>query len=496
MSATATPKRPTYGNWIEQRSPGVLGAGLLGTVVLLGGMVLSLLALVIAGMQVALVMVTVVGIAFTAIGTPIGRTIGRRWAFWRGRSKGENQWRSGMFTFNKNPAMRLPGLAGRTQLLEHHDVYGNPFAVVKHPKAGGTYTIVARCIAEGPWMQDRERINAWVAGYGRVLASCGQEPALMGAKAITDTAPDPGGRLGAMVSSLRVEGSPDLARQVMEECVADYPAASSENTTYVELTFKGRSLNRKGEEDQILSELARRVPGVLGQLQDAGGGSVDMVTATELPRIVRAGYDPESQVHMEAAELAGEDQDMVPWNEAGPVASQDLWDRFVHDSGTSVTWEMFGAPRTAITEVAIGALLMPHHDFGRKRVALVYRPHPSDESLTISERDLNTATFVSKQSKKRMTAAAKRTVEAAERTTEQVAAGAVMVSLSLLVTVTTADSEDMLQATSTLTSKAGAVPVRLRRCYGSQASAFAATLPIGFLPWEHTVIPDKVREWM
>lgn len=494
--STVAEKRPMYGNWLEQRSPGVLGAGLVGTGVLFGGVVLALLALVAAGVKLALVVAAVVVVAFAAIGTPLGRTIGKRWAFSRGRRKGENQWRSGMFSFNKNPAMRLPGLAGRSRLLEHTDVYGNLFAVVHHPKAGGTYTIVARCIAEGPWMQDSERINNWVAGFARVLASCGQEPALMGAKAITDTAPDPGGRLGAMVTSLRAEGSPALARQVMDECVADYPASASENTTYMELTFRGRTLNRKGDEAQILSELARRVPGILGQLQDAGGGSVDMVTAVELPRIVRAAYDPAAQVHMEAAELATDDVDLVPWNEAGPVASQDLWDRFVHDSGTSVTWEMFSAPRTAITEVAIGALLMPHHDFARKRVALVYRPHAADESLTISERDLNTATFVSKQSKKRMTAAAKRSVEAAVLTTEQIAGGAVMVGVSLLVTATTADSEDMLQATSTLTSKAGAVPVRLRRCYGSQASAFAATIPIGFLPWEHTVVPDKVREWM
>lgn len=32
--------------------------------------------------------------------------------------------------------------------------------------------------------------------------------------------------------------------------------------------------------------------------------------------------------------------------------------------------------------------------------------------------------------------------------------------------------------------------------YGSQAAAFVATLPVGFVPWEHTVVPDKVRELM
>jgi len=40
------------------------------------------------------------------------------------------------------------------------------------------------------------------------------------------------------------------------------------------------------------------------------------------------------------------------------------------------------------------------------------------------------------------------------------------------------------------------VPVRLRRCYGAQAAAFATTLPVGFLPWEHTLVTPSMREWL
>ena len=77
----------------------------------------------------------------------------------------------------------------------------------------------------------------------------------MAAKAITDTAPDPGGRLPAMVAALRSSDSPKLARRVMRETVADLPAASSDNVTYLELTFRGRMLNRKGDQTAILAEL-------------------------------------------------------------------------------------------------------------------------------------------------------------------------------------------------------------------------------------------------
>jgi len=489
------PTRPTYGNWIAQRSPGILGAGLIGTVVLLAGLVFTMLGLVALGWRAAFVLAVVFALAFTGTGTPAGRILGRRVAYVRARRRGEHQWRSGMFTLNKKPSNRLPGMLGKTTLLSKDDAFGQPFAVIKNPRLGGLYTVVARCTAEGPSMQDRERIDGWVAGYSRVLASCGQERAVICAKAITDTAPDPGGRLHAMVGALRDPSGPPLARQIMDECVADYPAASSENTTYLELTFRGRLLNRKGDEAAILSELARRVPGLLGQVQDAGGGSVDMVTTADLPKIVRAGYDPAAQPLLEQADLSGA-HETVTWEEAGPVAYQDLWDRFIHDSGHSVTWEMFAPPRAPITETALGALLMPHRDFIRKRVALVYRPHSPDESVTISERDANTATFSAKQSKKRVSAVASLAMDATDKSRREVASGAAMVRFSLLVTGTVNTDDQMPQAASTIDARAGAVPVRLRRSYGSQAAAFAATLPVGFVPWEHTVVPDKVREWM
>ena len=65
-----------------------------------------------------------------------------------------------------------------------------------------------------------------------------------------------------------------------------------------------------------------------------------------------------------------------------------------------------------------------------------------------------------------------------------------------MVTATVTSAEELIQAAATVESRAGAIPLRLRRCYGSQAAAFATTLPVGFVPWEHTVVPARVRELM
>lgn len=484
--------RPTYGNWIPSRSPGLFGAGLLGTVVLFAGLLTALLTLLAAGPRAAVVVALVGAAGFAAVGTPAGSWMVRRVGYGWASLRGETTHHSGVLTRNPDPAMRLPGLLGRSTLLTASDPFSE-FVVIK--SVGGLYTMVVRCSAEGPLMQDQERVDGWVARWSGLLSSAGQESGLVAAKAITDTAPDPGGRLPVMVNALRSPHSPELARQVMAETVADLPAASSDNVTYLEMTFRGRALNRKGDETAILAELARKATGLVAMAQYAGGGHVEMVQAPELIRMVRESYDPVTSAALEQAELAGEAEPLT-WADAGPVASRDLWGELVHDSGRSITWEMYGAPRSKITENALTHLLVPHADFARKRVALLYRPHSPDESAKVAERDANTANFVAQQSKKRPSASAQLVQRAAEQSRQEVASGAASIRFSLMVTVTCRYDGDLAQAVSTLEARGRAVPIRLRRVYGAQAAAFAATLPVGFVPWEHTTVSASVREWL
>ena len=501
MSDAAT-ERPTYGNWIPSRSPGLFGAGLAGTGVLFAAILAALLTLLVAGPVPALAVAGLGVVGFTGVGTPVGSWLARRTLYGYAAAKGETTHRSGVLSRNTNPGSRLPGMLGRTELLTAADAFSE-FVVLKSP--GGLYTMVVRCSAEGPWMQDRDRVDGWVANYSRFLAACGQETGLVAAKAITDTAPDPGGRLPAMVAAMRRNSNPylvaadhqrpDLARQVMEETVADLPAAASDNTTYLELTFRGRLLNRRGDERVILAELSRKATGIVAAAQAAGGGHVELLTAPDLARLVRESYDPVTSAALEQAELDG-DPEPLDWSDAGPVASRELWGELVHDSARSITWEMHGAPRSKITENALTHLLVPHGDFARKRVALIYRPHTADESTRVAERDAATANFLATQGKKRATASAELVQKAAEQSRQEVAEGAGSVRFSLMVTVTVRYDGDMAQAVSTLEARGRAVPIRLRRCYGAQAAAFATTLPVGFLPWEHALVTPSMREWL
>jgi len=480
------------------RSPGLGNTGMLGTLIIMGGLIVTMFALLLGGWKGGASTALVALALFTAFGTPAGRWCGTRIAYWHQVNKREHQWRSGMFSRNKDHEVRLPGMLGKTTLLSKTDAFGNEFAVIQNPRKGGLYTVVARCTAEGPALQDQHRIDIWVSNWGGVLASMGQEHALICGKAITDTAPDPGGRLAALVHSSRSDEAPTITREVMEECLATYPAASSENVTYIEMVFRGRDLNKRGQEEAILTELARKVPSILGQVQLSGGGAVEMLGPNDLPKVIRAAYDPGAARFIEAAELAGLDTGdaNVAWKDAGPVAEQAFWDHLVHDSGRSVTWEMIALPRAAITELAMSNLLRPHNDFVRKRVALIYRPHSPEQSTKVSETDANTAMFNAKTTKKRITALAEVSMKSAEQARQEVAYGAALVRFALMITATVGNGDDLGQAAATIESLAGSIPLRLRRCYGTQSSAFAATLPVGFVPWEHTTIPTKVRELM
>jgi hypothetical protein len=493
-TATSSP-RPTYGNWIKHRSPGLLGAGTLGTAVLIGTVVAGIIGAVAAGILGAVILAGLGVLAFIGVGTPAGTLAVRRATYAQQRSNREHQYRSGAFAKHpKAREVRLPGTLARTSVSTHSTPYGAAFGVVKTPASGDLYTVTARCHAEGLALQDQRTVDGWVAEFGRLLAGASQDPALIAVKAVVDTAPDHGGRLEARVRAARSSNSPQVARTVMDECVATYPAASAECVTYIEATYQGTRLSRKGDEGTRVAELARRVPVLVSQLKTAGAGAVDMLTGEDLAGVLRVAYDPAAAPRIEADHLAGTGLP-VEWEDAGPVATQEAWDRLTHDSGVSVTWEMAGAPRAPVTERALAALLEPHEHCLRKRVAVVYRPHDPDKGLQLAERDLNTARF---QAKSRAGGHAQAMdslhVEATDQTRREVASGAALTRFSVLVTATVALGGDLEQAVSTVESRAGAVPIRLRRCYGSQAAGFAATIPVGFLPWLHTAVSDTVRE--
>jgi hypothetical protein len=70
----------------------------------------------------------------------------------------------------------------------------------------------------------------------------------------------------------------------------------------------------------------------------------------------------------------------------------------------------------------------------------------------------------------------------ARRAAQEEAEGAGVVLMSLYVTATVTDDEELAPAVADVEARADQSKIQLRRLYGSQSAGFATTLPLGFNP--------------
>ncbi|NUU26459.1 MAG: hypothetical protein HOV68_33885 [Streptomycetaceae bacterium] len=489
------PELRTYGNWRKPTSPGVFGIGLAGSLVLFGGMLLVIGALFIsllASLGVAVVMAMI--LAPMLIRDAHGRN-GLQWLTARGSwtagvARGRHLYRSGPFGRTPGATCRLPGLGAPLQVTEAKDAHGRPFAIVTAP-GPWHHTIVLDCHADGASLVDVDQVDTWVAYWGDWLAQLAHEPGLVSASVVIEAAPDTGERLLREVSENVHAAAPPLARAVLAEIVREYPVGSAQLTSRVALTYSGTARNTGARRDlaAVAEMLGSRLPGLAADLQMTGAGPALPMTARELALMTRIAYDPAVAVF---ADAAPED---LPWDEVGPVGTQETADAYRHDGAWSITWAMSEAPRGEVFSTVLNRLVMPHPDILRKRVALVYRPHDVGASARLVERDRKDALFKAKQAKVAQ-ARDSIAVQAADRAAQEEATGAGLVRFGVYVTATVTDADDLNLAASAVDNLAAASRLRLRRVRFGQATAFLAALPLGLVMPLHLRVPQAIRDAM
>jgi hypothetical protein len=490
-------KERTYGNWRKPTSPGIGQLGMFGTLLLLVGLVLVVI-MMLASLYAGVVTAVVVAVALAPLlirdrhGRNALQSMTARFAWWRGRTKGWHIYRSGPLGIQERGTCRLPGLLAASRLVEAEDSYGRRFGMVILP-ATGHYSVVFESGADGAALVDSDQVDTWVAHWGQWLASLGFEPGLAAASVTIETAPDLGHRLRSEVSANVSAQGPELARQVLAEIVRTYPVGSAQVSTRVAVTYSAAP--RPGAKRRTTGEMAReigmRLPGLTHGLAMTGAGSSHPMTASQLAEAIRVAYDPDSQAALEGM---GPDDPEVTWDEAGPTAHQESWDHYVHDSGASITWGMTEAPRGLVMSNVLTGLVAPHPDIARKRVTLVYRPHDAAAAARIVERDRKDARF--RLTGPNVAARDAVAVAAADQSAREEARGAGVVRFTVLVTATVRRIEDLRTAAATVDVLAPPARLRLRRVYGSQAAAFAASLPLGIVLPEHLQVPGTIREIM
>ncbi|MFF2998808.1 SCO6880 family protein [Streptomyces sp. NPDC057950] len=494
--STEAVSHPTYGNWRRPRRAGLGPLGLVGTFVIFGGLVATLLASLISLYAALIVFVPVVLFLIPlTIRTQDGRNVYQLFAlrvgWWRRKAAGSHLYVSGPLSARPGGRFRPPGLLNKVIASEGRDAYDRPFGILHHPQRD-LYTIVLGCDPDGGSLIDPDQVDVWVALWGEWLARLSHEPGLKGATVIVETAPDPGTRLAHEVLPRIHPDAPAAARAVMEEVVDNYPSASSEMHTYVTLTYGNPAGQRRRKED-VMTELAIRIPGLLSGLVAAGGGAVYPLSAERIAEVVRVAYDP--AVAADVLNARAQDGGTgLEWDDAGPAAAVETVNAYQHDSGVSRTWMLTLAPRGTVRSSVLRGMLEAAPGTRRKRVALVYRAIDPATSARIVEADRRSAQFMATSGKGMVQARAASEVRAAEQTAAEEAAGAGLVEFSLMLTVTVDDLEELADASVTVRNLTAASRVLMRPADRMQAAAFSCTLPAGILPWEQTLVPYELQE--
>ncbi len=499
MAVLEPPRTPrTYGNWRRPASAGLGTLGTLGTGVLVGGLVVVIGTMMVAGLLPALVLAALIAcfLGLLAVRDRHGLSVLKRTAVllgWgRTRLAGTELYRSGPLGHTEWGTFQLPGLAAGSRLSEWADSYGRRFALL-HVPAAGHYTAVLVAEPDGASLVDAEQVDSWVAHWGGWLASLGNEPGLVAASVTVETAPDSGARLRRQVATAVDPDAPTVAQAVLRELVETYPAGSATIRASIALTFAAapRRGGRRRDAGEMARDLATRLPGLTQRLHATGAGAARPMSAQELCETVRIAYDPPAARLIDAAR-AERHVPELSWSQVGPTAQQASWDALRHDGAWSVSWSMTSAPRGEVYSSVLTQLLAPHPNIDRKRVTLLYRPLNAARAAHIVEQDKRNAEF-KVSSTQRPSARALSEQRSTAATAEEEARGAGLVNFGMVVTATVADAGRLADARAAVDHLAATARVQLRPVYGSQDSAFAAGLPLGLVLPEHLNVPTSIR---
>jgi hypothetical protein len=485
MSTGQGPARG-YGGWRRSRGIGLMGLGPAATFTVLGCLagVLLLAAFSFRLLLCAAPALVLAGAAFLprAGGVPLGLALVHRVRWWHGTRTGSTGYRAEAVIGHAG-VLQLPGTLAATELLSAEDGRGGRYGLVRD-RHTGYLTGTLRVVPTSTWLAEPADADQWVANWAGWLASLGYLPAARWVTVIVDTAPDPGLTLRGQVAATLDPAAPRGAIEIIDQVVAAAPAAAADVRTWVSVTFDPAAgpVPPRGVA-QAVAQAGQALSGLETALGSCGVTVLGRARAADLAGMVRMAFDPavRGQVGRLLAEgLSPALEEQLNWASAGPAGAWERWDRYRHDSGTSVTWAWREAPRQNVSSDVLARLLAP--GAWPKRVCLQYRPLPAAAAATALDGEVRAAEFRHEYSRRTHRDVSARDVHdhaRARQAADEEARGAGVSLLGLYVTVTVADEADLPGAVADTEAAAESSRIRLQRLYRSQAAGFTATLPCG-----------------
>ncbi|SOD72929.1 hypothetical protein SAMN05892883_2243 [Jatrophihabitans sp. GAS493] len=487
-----TPGSSDFGNW---QRPAVIGLFGMNPVISFGGLILVLGA---GGIMMfthnffdlliylLLVAVFYAPLAIKIEGKSVFARMVRRLSYRRARRRRETAYLGGPLSPQPHGRFRLPGLLAATRMYSAQDAYGERFAFLRVPLTN-SYPVIVRANADGDALVDPATIDTMIGTWSGFLQTTPQWPDLKAFSVTIESVPDPGNKISAEIDRTRTEAQvSQFTEQVFKELRDASGVGSAAQHTWMSLVFDGgKGKDKRGVED-MATEIGTQLPDIIGALAGTGAGAASAMTPSQVAETAWAAFHP-----AEAGDLDDAPGELeLDWESAGPSSAQELWDRYRHDSGISVSWVMEGAPRGAVKETVLKRLLEPHPHLPRKRVTIYYRPLDPAAAAGWADRQRN---VIATSSGGR--AAVKETSSsAAAANARDEARGASVLRFAVVTTITVTDEDQLRRAVKAVRNLHAGARLVMSRAYGQQAAAFSAGLGLGVLLPDHVTLPKVLTE--
>lgn len=478
-----------YGNWRKKRGLG------LGNLSPAQSVVLAVCALaVVASMsitpRVALVAVAAAALVAVVVLVPVGTQTLAEWAAGvvrstRAHSIGETRYDGAGALVNAHPrASDLPGPMAPQVPLTVPDGRGGRQTLL-WDRLSGRLTAILRVAPVGLDLADPAQSDMWVATFGALMAELGFHPMVRWMSVTVDTAPSGGTTVRDYVAVRVDPDAPPGARQITSELVADSPTHSADADAWVAIVCDPALAHPKPENLlAAVAEVTRILPTIETRLSGCGVTVLARADIAWLARRLRVAYDPAAAGASapDRTEMAQRDE-LAWWADAGPVAAQEEWSHWRHDSGMSVAWTWEQAPRQPVPSRILIPLLSP----GRwpRRVTMLYTPTPAGKAADEVEKEVTASSFRRAWNARTRRDPTQRDITDAHRAqqaAQEEAAGAGVITFTMYVSVTVTDPAQLETAAADTEQRAGQCQIRLRRQTRGHAGGFATALGMGVNP--------------
>jgi hypothetical protein len=471
---------------LERR--GLLGPLRLGQAVAIGGALLLGIELLdhiggTAGVALALLLL-VVAVAFATAPlagrtaeewAPVGCAFAGRWVC--GRQRFRSRVPATGRTITASPSLELPReLRGVKLVTVDHQGRGLGALSERH---GRLLTPVLACQALSFALLDPEIQERRLAQWGTVLATAASAP-IRRLQWIERTAPAQGDELARWLHTARDPSLPARGTPLVEsylELIGQSTQVTHDHEILIAIQLDTARLH--GRNELLTEQVLEQVGQVARGLEAAEIRVLGALSATQLARALRTGFDPFARAELAPLDAVDGGNHALAEHDAAPLAASEAWDHYRCDGAVHATHWISGWPRIDVSPMFMDALLADSDTV--RTVSITFEPVPAERSAREVEAAI-TRDRADSELRRRFgqseTARQRQAQEAAARREAELAAGHGEVRFSGFVTVSGRDEGELRRACAEIHRHAARARIELRRMYGQQAEAFSFTLPL------------------